>query len=70
MSFSAETYFQPLWQSFSDFRIMGQYALNINIFKRTDLRFEVNQFFDSNPPPNVRKFIFNTMLGVHVQLGE
>ena len=70
MSFSAETYFQPLWQSFSDFRIMGQYALNINIFNRNDLRFEVNHFFDSNPPPNVRKFIFSTMLGVHDRLGE
>lgn len=70
LSLSAVTYFQPLWQNFSDFRIMGQYALNINIFKRTDLRFEVNHFFDSNPPPDVRKFIFSTMLGVHVRLGE
>jgi hypothetical protein len=69
-SFSAVTYFQPLWKNFSDFRIMGQYAFNINIFKRTDLRFEVNQFFDSNPPPAVRKFVFTTMLGVHVRLGE
>ena len=69
-SFSAVTYIQPLWKDLSDLRIMGQYAINFHVFKRTDFRFEFNHFYDSNPPDGIRNWIFNTSFGVHIRLGE
>lgn len=69
-SFTAVTYFQPLWKDFKDYRFMGQYTLNFHVFKRTDFRFEFNTFFDSKPPTAVRNWIFNTSFGVRVRLGE
>ena len=69
-SFAAATYYQPLWKDFSDFRIMGQYALNFSVFKRVDLRFEFTTFYDSRPPENVRNWVFNSTFGIRVRLGE
>ncbi|MDP5009727.1 MAG: DUF481 domain-containing protein [Crocinitomicaceae bacterium] len=69
-SFTAVTYFQPLWKDLNDFRFMGQYTLNFNVFKRTDFRFEFNTFYDSNPPIEIRNWIFNTSIGVKIRLGE
>jgi hypothetical protein len=69
-SFSGVNYFQPLWRDLSDFRIMGQYAMNFQAFKRVDFRFEFNYFYDSNPPENVNDLVFNTSFGVRVRLGE
>lgn len=69
-SFTAVTYYQPLWKNFRDYRIMGQYAMNFHVFKRYDFRFEFNNFFDSNPPENVRNWVFNTSFGVRIKLGE
>jgi len=69
-SFSGVTYFQPLWTDLTDFRIMGQYSFTFNVFKRVDFRFEFNNVFDSNPPKDVRNWIFNTTFGVRIKLGE
>lgn len=69
-SFSAVTYFQPLWKDLKDFRIMGQYTLTFHVFKRIDLRLEFNNFFDSNPPEGVRNWIFISSAGFRVRLGE
>ncbi|MEY3198931.1 MAG: hypothetical protein RJA13_889 [Bacteroidota bacterium] len=69
-SFSAVTYFQPLWNNLNDFRFMGQYTLTFNTFKRMDFRFEFNNFFDSKPPKDVRNWIFNTSVGIRIRLGE
>lgn len=69
-SFTGVTYYQPLWGKMHDFRIMGQYTLNFQVYKRTDFRLEFNNSYDSNPPANVRKWIFQTTFGVRVRLGE
>jgi len=69
-SFTAVTYFQPLWKDFGDYRFMGQYTLTFGAFKRTDFRFEFNTFFDSNPPENITNWVFNSSFGVRVRLGE
>lgn len=69
-SFSAVTYIQPLWSDFKDYRFMGQYAINFHVFKRTDFKFEVNNYFDSKPAKDVRNWMFNGMFGVHIRLGE
>lgn len=69
-SFSAATYYQPLWRDFKDFRLMGQYTMTLQVFKRVDFRLEFNNSYDSRPPVNVRKWIFNTTFGVRIRLGE
>lgn len=69
-SISGVTYYQPLWKDMSDFRIMGQYSFNFHVFKRLDFKFEFNNSYDSNPPENIRNWIFQTTFGIHVKLGE
>jgi len=69
-TFSAATYFQPLFTDFNDFRFMGQYALTFHLFKRIDFRFEFTNFYDSRPPEGVRNWVFNSSIGVRIRLGE
>jgi hypothetical protein len=69
-SFSGVTYYQPLWRDMSDFRVMSQLSLNFQVNKRADFRFEFNSSFDSNPPVNVRNWIFQSTVGIRVRLGE
>jgi hypothetical protein len=68
-SFSAATYYQPLFANFKDFRISGQYTLLFKFVKRTDFKFEVTAFYDSYPAENVRNFVFNATFGVQLRLG-
>lgn len=63
-------YVQPLIRDFEDVRFMSQLTLAFNVFKRADLRFEFNHFYDAAPPVGVRKLIFNGTLGFRVRLGE
>lgn len=70
ISFTAATYFQPMWSNFKDFRIAGQYSLGFHLLKRVDLRMEYNLFYDTYPPPNVRSLVFSTSAGFHIKLGE
>jgi hypothetical protein len=69
-SFSAVTYIQPMWTDFKDYRFMGQYTINFHALKRTDFKFEVNNYFDSKPASEVRNWMFNCTFGVHIRLGE
>lgn len=69
-SFTAVTYIQPMFTDFKDYRFMGQYSINFHAFKRTDFRFEVNNYYDSKPAKDVRNWMFNCTFGVHIRLGE
>lgn len=69
-SFTAVTYFQPLWSNMKDFRIAGQYAMSFHVLKRLDIRMEYNLFYDTYPPPEVRSWVFSSSAGFHVRLGE
>ena len=69
-TFSAATYFQPLFTDFHDFRFMGQYAFTFHLFKRVDFRFEFTNFYDSRPPEGIRNWVFNSSIGVRIRLGE
>lgn len=69
-SFSATTYYQPRLDKFNDFRFSGQYSISQAVAKRVDIRFELNLFYDSAPPVNVRKTVFNSFAGFRVRLGE
>ena len=63
-------YFQPVWRDLNDFRLMGQYSVMFQVLKRTDLRIECNNYYDSRPADNVRNWMFNATIGVHIRLGE
>jgi hypothetical protein len=69
-SFTGTTYYQPVFDDFSDYRFMGQYAMNFSVFKRIDFRFEYNTFFDSKPNIGVSNWLHNASFGVRVKLGE
>ena len=70
ISLTSIVYAQPLVERFEDVRFMGQFTLAINVFKRTDLKFEFNHFYDAFPPNGVRNLIFNGAMGFRVRLGE
>ena len=69
-TFSAATYFQPSFQHFDDFRLMGQYALTFKFVKRVDFRIDFTTFYDSRPPEGVREWIFSSSAGIRIRLGE
>jgi Protein of unknown function, DUF481 len=69
-SFTGITYYQPRWDKFKDYRFAGQYSLSQSINKRLDIRFELNIFYDAEPPTNVRSTVFSSTAGFRVRLGE
>lgn len=69
-SFTGTTYYQPRWDKFSDYRFSGQYSISQAINKRLDLRFELNIYYDSRPPTNVRSTVFSSSAGFRIKLGE
>ena len=70
-SFNGTTYYQPLLSNFNrDFRISGQYQMLFHIYKRIDIKLEYSFYYDSRPPADVRNFVFSTLAGVHIKLGE
>ncbi|MFN5912592.1 MAG: DUF481 domain-containing protein [Bacteroidota bacterium] len=69
-NFTATTYVQPVVNYFSDFRILGQYALTFQFLKRIDFRLEYNTFYDTRPPSGVREWVFSGSAGIRVKLGE
>lgn len=70
INFTGTTYYQPLLKDFSDFRFSGNYGLSIIVSKHLDLRFDMNLFYDSNPPENVLNMVYSTTVGFRVKLGE
>jgi hypothetical protein len=63
ITFTAATYYQPLWKDFNNYRVSGQYTLNFKITKQFSIKTELNFFHDSHPQPNVPKTIYATTMG-------
>jgi hypothetical protein len=63
VTFTAATYFQPNVRDFKDYRILGQYVLQFKLMKKVDMRMDYTSFYDTRPPVNVRKWIFNSSIG-------
>lgn len=66
VSFSHVIYYQPLIQSFDDFRVSSESQLSFNINKYLKFRTRFSYSYDSNPPPSVQRvfFTFENALGV------
>lgn len=62
-TFTGATYYQPLWEDFKDYRILGQYTLRFKITKAFSVSTNLNFFHDERPPTNVRKTVYNTSVG-------
>jgi hypothetical protein len=69
-SFTAATYVQPNTEGFKDFRYMGQYSMSLSVMKNLDLRAEFNGFYDAVPAPGVNNWVYSSVLGIRVKLGE
>ncbi|MES2587498.1 MAG: DUF481 domain-containing protein [Bacteroidota bacterium] len=70
LSFSGTSYYQPLISDFSDFRFSGQYSLNTQLTKKLRFKTELNLFYDSNPPENVRTTISSFLVGLGYDFGK
>jgi hypothetical protein len=69
-SFSGTSYYQPLLQDFKDYRFAGQYAFLSKITERLRLKMELNLFFDSKPPENVRSTVSSFLIGFAYEFGK
>ncbi len=58
------TYLQPDMMRLSDFRIMGNLALEMPITKRLTYRSSIGWVFDTHPPEGLRPNFFNTRNGL------
>lgn len=68
-SFSGSLYYQPLFSEFSDYRISGQYAISIALFKQLRFFAEVTHFYDSKPPSNAFTSNLATQSGIAYEFG-
>ena len=64
---SATWYYQPLIDKFSDFRVAGQLSLELSISDRVSFVTAFNHLYDSEPPENVPKDVFNISNGLRVR---
>lgn len=64
VTFSGSVYGQPLLTNFADYRVSGQLRLLFRIIRRLGFKFEVGFLYDSRPPVDVRKFIFDAEAGI------
>ncbi|MCG9911089.1 MAG: DUF481 domain-containing protein [Flavobacteriales bacterium] len=69
-SFGGSTYYQPLLTDFKDYRISGMYTLRFRMFKRASFKFDVGFLYDSQPPTDVRNFVFNAGAGAGIDLNR
>jgi hypothetical protein len=70
ISFSGTTYYQPNIETFSDYRLSGQYTLNSAITKKLRFKLDFNTFFDSRPPQNTRKSVYSFLIGLGYDFGK
>jgi hypothetical protein len=69
-SFTGTTYFQPVFSELSDYRFAGQYVFQSQITKSIRFRTELNLFYDSKPPENVRSTISSFLVGLGYDFGK
>lgn len=65
--FASTTYYQPLFEHFSDYRITTQSLVQLNISKHLSFITSVNYFFDYNPPVGVRPSTFSINNGLKIR---
>jgi hypothetical protein len=66
-SFAGTSYYQVKFGDFKDYRFAGQYSFETQLSKKLRLKSEINVFFDSKPPDNVRSTISSFMFGFSYQ---
>lgn len=69
-SFSGTSYYQPNLKTFKDYRFAGQYSLETKISKKLRLKMDINLFYDSKPPDNVRQSISSVLFGFSYNFGK
>lgn len=67
-TFTGATYYQPKWEDFEDYRLLGQYTLSFTITKNFSVKSDFSFFHDTNPPTDVRKTTFSTMFGFGLKI--
>lgn len=65
---TSTTYYQPLLNNFTDYRINSQNALVLNITKHVAFTTQFSYFVDSRPPINVDREVFSLENGIRVTL--
>tara|TARA_R110000737_G_scaffold117240_3_gene149952 strand:+ start:5345 stop:6097 length:753 start_codon:yes stop_codon:yes gene_type:complete len=67
-TFSGATYYQPKWEDFDDYRMLGQYTLSFKVTNNFSVKTDFSFFHDTNPPTDVRKTTFSTMFGFGLKI--
>jgi hypothetical protein len=63
---TSTTYYQPLFDRFSDYRLTSQSNLVLNIAKRISLSTMFSYFFDQNPPLGINKEAVHFTSGLRI----
>ena len=69
-SFAGITYYQALISNLSDYRFSGQYTINTKLSKKMRFKAELNIFYDSKPPENVRSNVSSFLIGLGYDFGK
>ena len=64
LSFVSVTYYQPKLDSWDDYKIVSENALNIDAGKLVDLYIKFNVRYDSFPPDGIKKTDTTTKMGI------
>jgi len=67
-SFTGATYYQPNWQNFDDFRLLGQYTLSFKVTTRFSVKTDFTFFHDSKPADGVRNTIYSSTFGFGLKI--
>ncbi len=68
VSFNLITYFQPVFNNFSDYRISGETGIRFKISKHLAYNVSYSLDFDNQPPENIQKIFWNLNNGLIIKL--
>ena len=67
-TFTGATYYQPKWEDFEDYRILGQYTLAFKVTKNFNIKLDLSFFHDTKPPVGIPKTTFSSMFGFGLKI--
>ena len=70
LSLISTTYYQPVFTEFSDYRLLSESALTIDVEKSFSFYIKINLRYDSRPPDTVKDFDTYSRIGFSFKFGN
>lgn len=67
-TFSSVTYWQPRLDKFIDYRFSSQSEISVNLFKKIALLFQLNYYYDAEPPLGIKSNNFEFKNGIQIMI--